>query len=49
MAEGPCGQQRLLSSVEARQQPLDHALLKMHLNYFLGDDSGIFEDHRKDR
>src|ERR1700686_327061 len=36
-------------SSEPREQPLDHALLKMHLNYFLGDDSGIFEDHRTDR
>src|ERR1017187_8853102 len=36
-------------SGEARQQPLDNALLKMHLNYFLGDDSGIFKDHWTDR
>jgi hypothetical protein len=36
-------------SREAREQPLDDTLLKMHLNYFFGDDSGIFEDHGPDR
>src|SRR5712692_8899426 len=35
-------------SSKAREQPLDNALLKMHLNYFLCDDSGIFEDHGTD-